>query len=156
MVLQQGKPIKVWGWAEPGAEVNVTLTQDQAVGEAAIAKAVGQGARRAPAAENRDGYSVSVEYVEANPPVLGTQVVTATAGAGGRWTVSFPPAQASFQQTWIVAESGGLTIAVEDLLVRLDDEVALDDADAEDDGLAGPDLVAQQLGGTVIGEIDHA
>ncbi len=37
-----------------------------------------------------------------------------------------------------------------------DDEVALDDADAEDDGLAGPDLVAQQLGGTVIGEIDHA
>ena len=37
-----------------------------------------------------------------------------------------------------------------------DDEVALDDPDAEDDGLAGPDLVAQQLGGTVIGEIDHA
>jgi DNA polymerase-3 subunit gamma/tau len=37
-----------------------------------------------------------------------------------------------------------------------DDEVALDDADAEDDGLAGPELIAQQLGGTVIGEIDHA
>ena len=35
------------------------------------------------------------------------------------------------------------------------DEVDLDDADAEDDGLAGPDLIAQQLGGTVIGEIDH-
>ena len=37
-----------------------------------------------------------------------------------------------------------------------DDEVALDDADADDDGLAGPELIAQQLGGTVIGEIDHA
>ncbi len=37
-----------------------------------------------------------------------------------------------------------------------DAEVALDDADAEDDGLAGPELIAQQLGGTVIGEIDHA
>ncbi|MEO8106673.1 MAG: hypothetical protein ABI720_05085 [Actinomycetes bacterium] len=36
-----------------------------------------------------------------------------------------------------------------------DDEVDLDDANAEDDGLAGPDLIAQQLGGTVIGEIDH-
>jgi DNA polymerase-3 subunit gamma/tau len=37
-----------------------------------------------------------------------------------------------------------------------DDEVALDDDDADDNGLAGPDLIAQQLGGTVIGEIDHA
>ena len=36
-----------------------------------------------------------------------------------------------------------------------DDEVALDDADADDAGLAGPELIAQQLGGTVIGEIDH-
>ena len=37
-----------------------------------------------------------------------------------------------------------------------DDEVDLNDPDAEDDGLAGPDLIAQQLGGTVIGEIDRA
>jgi hypothetical protein len=37
----------------------------------------------------------------------------------------------------------------------LDDEVTLDDPDAEDDGLAGPELIAQQLGGTVIGEIEH-
>jgi len=36
-----------------------------------------------------------------------------------------------------------------------EDEVDLDDPDADDDGLAGPDLIAQQLGGTVIGEIDH-
>jgi DNA polymerase-3 subunit gamma/tau len=40
-------------------------------------------------------------------------------------------------------------------VVDVDDDVALDDADAEDAGLAGPDLIAQQLGGTVIGEIDH-
>ncbi len=38
----------------------------------------------------------------------------------------------------------------------VDDEVTLDDPDAEDDGLAGHELVARQLGGTVIGEIDHA
>jgi DNA polymerase-3 subunit gamma/tau len=36
-----------------------------------------------------------------------------------------------------------------------DDEVTLDDPDADDDGLAGPELIAQQLGGTVIGEIEH-
>jgi DNA polymerase-3 subunit gamma/tau len=36
-----------------------------------------------------------------------------------------------------------------------EDEAALDDDDADDAGLAGPELIAQQLGGTVIGEIDH-
>ena len=30
MVLQQEKPIKIWGWAKPGAEVSVTLTRPTA------------------------------------------------------------------------------------------------------------------------------
>ena len=30
MVLQQEKPIKVWGWAKSGASVRLTLTQDVA------------------------------------------------------------------------------------------------------------------------------
>jgi DNA polymerase-3 subunit gamma/tau len=37
----------------------------------------------------------------------------------------------------------------------VDDEVKADDDDADDHGLAGPELIAQQLGGTVIGEIEH-
>jgi DNA polymerase III subunit gamma/tau len=37
----------------------------------------------------------------------------------------------------------------------IDDGVTVDDADADDDGLSGADLVAQHLGGKVIGEIDH-
>jgi DNA polymerase-3 subunit gamma/tau len=37
----------------------------------------------------------------------------------------------------------------------VDDDVAADDADADDSGLSGTELVAQQLGGKVIGEIDH-
>jgi DNA polymerase-3 subunit gamma/tau len=36
-----------------------------------------------------------------------------------------------------------------------DDPVDADDADADDTGLMGHDLVAQQLGGKVIGEIEH-
>ncbi len=36
-----------------------------------------------------------------------------------------------------------------------DDDVNADDADADDQGLAGSELIAQQLGGTVIGEIEH-
>ena len=39
--------------------------------------------------------------------------------------------------------------------VVADDDVNADDADADDQGLAGSELIAQQLGGTVIGEIEH-
>ena len=35
MVLQQQKPISLWGWAKPETEVKVTLTQDVQLGEAA-------------------------------------------------------------------------------------------------------------------------
>jgi DNA polymerase-3 subunit gamma/tau len=37
----------------------------------------------------------------------------------------------------------------------VDESVEADDADADDTGLSGHDLVAQQLGGKVIGEIEH-
>ena len=33
VVLQQGKPIIVWGWAKPGTQVEVTITQDIARGK---------------------------------------------------------------------------------------------------------------------------
>jgi DNA polymerase-3 subunit gamma/tau len=39
--------------------------------------------------------------------------------------------------------------------VMADDDVNADDADADDQGLGGSELIAQQLGGTVIGEIEH-
>ena len=35
MVLQQQKPITIWGWAKPGTAVNVTLTQDATLGQTA-------------------------------------------------------------------------------------------------------------------------
>ena len=38
MVLQQQKPMTIWGWAKPGAAVNVTLTQDATLGQAAANK----------------------------------------------------------------------------------------------------------------------
>ena len=41
MVLQQGKPIVAWGWAKPGATVEVTLTQDAEMGEKAAAESTG-------------------------------------------------------------------------------------------------------------------
>jgi hypothetical protein len=33
IVIQQGKPITVWGWAKPGTQFEVTITQDIARGK---------------------------------------------------------------------------------------------------------------------------
>ncbi len=38
MVLQQQKPITLWGWAKPKATVKITLTQDASLGQAAADK----------------------------------------------------------------------------------------------------------------------
>ncbi len=110
MVLQQGKPIGVWGWAAPGASVAVTLTQEPAVG---VRKAGGSPAPSAGAG----AYSVSVRYFETNPPKLATRTLEATAGADGRWSVEFPPAKASFQATWLVAKDGTETIGIGNVLI---------------------------------------
>ena len=120
IVLQQDKPIEVWGWARPGAKVVVTLTQDRAVGEPAVAAAEPEGGnkpRRGEPAEAEDAYSVTVRYVEKNPPKLAPQTLEAQAGLAGRWAVKLEPAKASFQPTWIIARSGGDVIAVQDVLI---------------------------------------
>jgi sialate O-acetylesterase len=121
MVLQQDKPIRVWGWARPGAKVTVTLTQDRAVGEAAVAEAAeperDRKRRRPEPAEVEDGYSVTVRYVEKNPPKLTARTLQAQAGGDGRWAVEFKPAKASFLPTWIIARSGGGVIAAGDVVI---------------------------------------
>jgi len=109
MVLQQEKPITVWGWAKPGAKVAVTLTQDKAIGEATITPP--------PAPAGSGEHSVTMRYVEKNAPKLATQTVTATAGKDGQWSVKFTPAKASFTPTWIIAKSGSEVTAVQNVLI---------------------------------------
>jgi len=109
MVLQQGKPITVWGWAKAGAKVSVTLTQDGKVGEKT-------GERDAKARED-DAYSVTVQYVEKNPPKLESRTIQAKTAPTGRWSVKFDRAKASFQPTWIIARSGDASIAVQNVLI---------------------------------------
>ena len=102
VVLQQGKPITVWGWAKPGTAVKVTLTQDTASGQKAETE-LGLENK----AEDSDDYSVSVRYLEKNPPRLQEKTLSAKADKGGRWSVSFLSAKASFQPTWLIARGGG-------------------------------------------------
>ena len=112
VVLQQGKPITVWGWAKPGINVKVTLTQNVAVGQKATTEL---------GLEDKDDeigdYSVRVRYVEKNPPKLKEQTISAKANEQGRWSVLFPPAKASFQPTWLIARGGGETVVVRNALI---------------------------------------
>lgn len=117
VVIQQEKPIKVWGWAQPNATVAVTITQDSAIGEPGVAAAVECGTRQEAPTPDSDGYRVTVRYVEENPPRLETQTIETTADSGGRWIATFEPAKASFQSTWIIAASGGTTLAVRNVLI---------------------------------------
>ncbi len=108
MVLQQGKPITVWGWAKPGARVAVTLTQESKIGSEAV---------EASREEESDEYSVTARYVEKNPPKLATKSLEVAAGADGKWLVKFDPAKASFQPTWIIAKTGGTSLTVQNVLI---------------------------------------
>jgi len=113
IVLQQEKPITVWGWADPGATVAVTLTQGMAKGEQAVIDVYGEQDPAEPSEE----YSVTAKYVETNPPKLEEKTLETKAGSDGRWKVEFPPAKASFTPTWIIATSGDETLVVQNVLI---------------------------------------
>ena len=90
-----------------------------------------------------------------DPSVSGSSPTPAAAAAAPTKAPAPPPAAAAEARAAAAAVDG--PVVGKDRGAGIDDnEVALDDADADDDGLAGPELIAQQLGGTVIGEIDHA
>ena len=112
VVLQQDKPITIWGWAKPGTSVKVTLSQDTARGNKAEQEA-GVESKAAVAGD----YSVSVRYVEKNPPLLQEKTLSAKADKGGKWSVSFPPAKASFQPTWVIARGGDEIALVRNALI---------------------------------------
>jgi sialate O-acetylesterase len=101
LVLQQEKPITIWGWAEAEAEVEVTFTQQP--GETVS----GSG----------DEAGVTLRYVESSPPPFPAQTRKAKAAADGRWSVRFKPARASFQPMRIAARSGEEEIAIRDVLI---------------------------------------
>lgn len=117
MVLQRDKPVHIWGWAEPGERVSVTITQDAAMGDKAVEAAVAEGTRKLVTSAENGEYSVTVKYVESNPPPAATMSVEATADSDGRWTATFEPMKASFQPTWIVAESRAQTLVAQNALI---------------------------------------
>ncbi len=113
MVLQQAKPLTVWGWAEPGADVTVTLTESE---QDAIAAVGAEALRREPAA-NSNEPTVRIDYVQQGAPGFATSTRQAAAGPDGRWSVAFEPLAASFRPKYLCASDGRKKIALRDVLV---------------------------------------
>ncbi|QTN32069.1 hypothetical protein HZ994_06895 [Akkermansiaceae bacterium] len=87
MVLQRDKPIKVWGWAKPGAKVTVALGKESAEPTTAAAAPV-----------EVFGYEEAYKGL-------------------GKWEVSFPPREASTEPITLTATHGGETITLDNILL---------------------------------------
>jgi sialate O-acetylesterase len=118
MVLQQEKPLTIWGWAEPGADVTVTLTESE---QQAVTVAGEEALRReeppTQANEEKPKPIVRIEYVHENAPEFNTVTRRAQAGADGRWSVEIQPLAASFRPKFLCAVSGDQKTALIDVLV---------------------------------------
>jgi len=108
MVLQQQKKARIWGWARPGADIVVTITED---------KAVAQPYLQQETAKKSQAYSVTVKYIEKNAPLFKAQTKKVKAGSDGIWTAEFNAMAAGFTPKTIVAKTGDKGIAVKNVLI---------------------------------------
>jgi len=109
MVLQRGKEARVWGWAAPGADVLVTITEDR-VAAAPFLPEAGPG-------DTDVAHSVTMQYTERNAPAFSPQTRTAVADGDGAWQVAFSSMPAGFTPKYIVAKAGDEGVAVGDVLI---------------------------------------
>ena len=103
MVLQQQKKARIWGWARPGTNVVVTITED---------KAVAQPYLQQETAKESPEYSVTVKYIEKNAPLFKAQTKKVKADSKGAWAVEFDAMAAGFTPKYIVAKTGNKGIAI--------------------------------------------
>jgi len=108
MVLQQQKKARIWGWARPGADIVVTITED---------KAVAQPYLQQETAKKSQEYSVTVKYFEKNAPLFKAQTKKVKADSKGTWTAEFDAMAAGFTPKYIVAKSGDKGIVIRNVLI---------------------------------------
>jgi len=108
MVLQQGKPARIWGWARPGSEVAVSITEDESAAKLYLSEET-----ETPTEE----YEVTVTYTERNAPAFTAQTKTATADEAGRWQTELAPMTAGFTQKYVVVKSGEQGVAIKNVLI---------------------------------------
>ena len=117
MVLQRAKPVRIWGWATPGAKVTVALTEDRE--EAATLAGEQALKRETPTKPGRDenAYRVSLSYREENAPKFATAKAEAAADAAGLWEATLEPLAAGFRPKFLLAVAGDERVALRDVLV---------------------------------------
>ena len=124
MVLQRDKSVCIWGWAKPGAQVKVTITEDAKLAGPVVAKApkvapLELEPKRMVPPPAKGEYYATIEYKGHNAKPFATISKTATAGADGAWEVEFPAMQTSFLPKYILARSGNEAAAASNVLVGI-------------------------------------
>lgn len=124
MVLQRDEPVAIWGWAKPGAEVKVTITEDvesiaSLVAKASVDPPYTFQSKEVPPLPAEDEYHVTARYVEHNAKPFRTVTATVTADGNGAWKVEFPAMAASFKSKTILAQSGDQVDAAQNVLVGI-------------------------------------
>ena len=117
MVLQQGKPISIWGRAESGAEVTVILTESLTE---ARAKAGAEALKREAAEEDSSTevqYKVRIAYLEQGAPKFTTIEKKARADKSGRWSVRLGALRAGFAPKFLIAAGPKQAVAVKNVVV---------------------------------------
>ena len=117
LVLQRDKPVRIWGWARPGAMVTVVLTdrRDEAVklaGEAALKREAPKGPQG-----DQKPYRVRFSYQEENAPTFATVKLAAAADKTGLWATTLKALPASFKPKFLIATSAAQRVAIQDVLV---------------------------------------
>ena len=108
MVLQQQKKARVWGFANPGSKVVVTITEDGAFAQPFLPEEKSKAS---------DEYAVTVHYVEKNAPAFRAQERVTAAGKDGKWRVEFDAMNAGFTPKYIVAKHGSSGVAIQNVLI---------------------------------------
>ncbi len=109
IVLQCHKPAKIWGRAEPGAEVTVTFTEDRKFAEGCL--------EEAGPPTDADAYRVTQEVIEHNRPAFKPQTRKVRANDSGDWQVELDALSAGFTPKYLVAASGGTGAAVQNIVI---------------------------------------
>jgi len=124
MVLQRDKPVRIWGWAAPGAEVKVTITEDGESVASLLAKAPVDPpyelkAKNPPPLPGEGEYHVTLRYLEHNAKPFAAVSAKAVADADGAWEATFPPMPTSFRPKTILAQCGDEVDAARNVLVGI-------------------------------------
>jgi len=119
MVLQRGRDIACWGWAEPGAEVDVLFTQST---DDAAAFA---GSNFLESAEETAGSvkhnpaigKIRLSYIDDEPAVFTPVSKKVVADKEGRWEVDLGIHEASFTPAFLAARTENDRILIKNLLI---------------------------------------